>query len=170
MSGHSHSTIIATTNGGYSWRLQRSGSTNALWSIACPANSVCYAAGDAGTIVFTRNGGKAWTLQISPLSSLDFLSGIACRSTNICYAVGGVRPDLYRTRYVILATRNGGALWSFEKAPLGKTTNYTAPYGIACPATNTCFVVGGTRIVVTTDGGKTWRRLVPWNDRFVSSR
>jgi photosystem II stability/assembly factor-like uncharacterized protein len=159
MSGQTHSTIIATMNGGRSWRHQRSGTTNALWSIACPTISVCYAVGAAGTMLFTGNGGKAWTLQNSPPTALDFLSDIACPSTKICYAVGGVRHAFYRTRYVILATKSGGATWTFQKAPLGRTTNYTYQYGIACPATSTCYVVGGPRLVATTDGGRTWHRL-----------
>jgi photosystem II stability/assembly factor-like uncharacterized protein len=161
MSGQTHSTIIATTNGGRSWHSQRSGTTNAFYSIACPTVSVCYAAGAAGTILFTGNGGKTWTPQNSPLSALDFVSDTACPNTKICYAVGAVRHDLSRTRYVILATKNGGAIWSFQKAPLGQTINFTYPYGIACPGTNICYVVGGTRLVATTDGGRTWRRLSP---------
>jgi photosystem II stability/assembly factor-like uncharacterized protein len=159
MSGQTHSTMTATINGGRSWRQERVPTVNALWSIACPSLTVCYAVGAAGTILFSSHGGHTWTRQHSPLTELDYLSDIVCPSATTCFAVGGVRHDLARTRYVILATENGGAAWNFQKASLGASTNYTIPYGLDCPTMNECYVVGGMRLVATTNGGKTWRRL-----------
>jgi photosystem II stability/assembly factor-like uncharacterized protein len=148
--------MAVTTNGGRSWRQERVPTVNALWSIACPSLTVCYAAGAAGTILFTSNGGHTWTRQHSPLTELDYLSHIVCPSATICFALGGMKHDLARTRYVVLTTKNGGAAWKIQKASLGGSTNYTIPFGIDCPTSNTCYVVGGTRLVTTSDGGQIW--------------
>jgi len=84
-------TIVATTDGGRTWRRQATGTANALYSIACPGAGTCYAVGDVGTIVATTNGGRGWAMQASPSS--DRWTGIACPNRTICYIAGGAETS-----------------------------------------------------------------------------
>lgn len=57
-------TILATANGGKTWRKQTnplSGSTKPLVQIACVSPGYCYVIARPDTILFTHNGGASWT-------------------------------------------------------------------------------------------------------------
>ena len=44
-------TLASTLNAGKSWSLQGTGTTDVLRGVACPLESMCYAAGDFGSIL-----------------------------------------------------------------------------------------------------------------------
>lgn len=79
--------VIATTDGGSSWKTQVSGTRYPeLSSITCPDVDTCYAVGKGGTILTTADGGHTWASQSSGTPS--DLWDVACPSASICYAVG----------------------------------------------------------------------------------
>jgi photosystem II stability/assembly factor-like uncharacterized protein len=72
--------IMKSTNGGVSWTLQLSGTTNTLRFInAITANDI-WVGGDNGTILHTTNGGVQWLTQYvgstASVNSMLFLSGV----------------------------------------------------------------------------------------------
>src|SRR5262249_12649078 len=61
--GFSSGTIMATGDGGASWRPQTSGTTENLWSIHFADAQRGWAVGAGGTIVATSDGGANWRPQ-----------------------------------------------------------------------------------------------------------
>ena len=115
-------TIVATANGGRTWRQQANplrGSSTTLYQIACVAPSSCYVIARPDTILVTHNGGAAWSRHILPvgvsgrnltdkmclaaytpgligryaLCRLGLLD-ITCVSARVCYAVS-TAPQAY---------------------------------------------------------------------------
>jgi photosystem II stability/assembly factor-like uncharacterized protein len=137
------------------WKVQNSGTTRALFGVACPGALRCYAVGAAGTVRATTNGGATWKAQPNPATgSSTALVSIACPTGTTCYAVG--------TPNVVLITHNGGNLWKIHSFTLAPNVTLSA---VACLDAATCYVVGGptgawftTRAVVylTTNGGANW--------------
>jgi photosystem II stability/assembly factor-like uncharacterized protein len=96
------STILATRDGGRSWRQQRSRHTiriegwlcgsGVCWSgpaldaVACVSASECRAVGEDGTVLVTRDSGATWTSEPTPTS--NFLGGISCPAQGACFTVG----------------------------------------------------------------------------------
>jgi len=115
-------TIVATANGGRTWRQQANplrGSAKTLYQIACVAPSSCYVIARPDTILVTHNGGATWSRHVLPVgvsgSNLTDqaclavyspgLSGryalcrlglldIACVSARVCHAVS-TAPQAY---------------------------------------------------------------------------
>jgi hypothetical protein len=112
-------TIVATANGGKTWRQQANplrGSAATLYQIACVAPSSCYIIARPDTILVTHNGGATWSRHILPvgvsganltdkacLPLYTAISGrsalcrlglldIACVSARVCYAVATTPP------------------------------------------------------------------------------
>jgi photosystem II stability/assembly factor-like uncharacterized protein len=140
-----YGTILATGNGGGTWTVQSSGTSQGITSVSCPSATTCFAVGGAGTILGTSNGGGTWTAQSS--GSTDYLLGISCPSTTTCFAVGRFGA--------ILGTSNGGGTWTAQFASANSLS------GISCPSATTCFAVGGvfsgtSTILATSNGGGTW--------------
>lgn len=115
-------TIVATANGGRTWRAQADplrGSAKPLDQIACVAPSSCYVVARPDTILVTHNGGATWSRHVLPvgvsgtnLTDKTCLSAytpglagryalcrlglldIACVSARVCYAVSAT-PQAY---------------------------------------------------------------------------
>ena len=58
-------TILATSNGGATWKAQSSGTTETLYGVAFANASDGWAVGQIGTILATSNGGATWNAQNS---------------------------------------------------------------------------------------------------------
>ena len=115
-------TIVATANGGRTWRQQANplrGSATTLYQIACVAPGSCYVIARPDTILVTHNGGATWSRHVLPvgvsgtnltdqaclaaytpgligryaLCRLGLLD-ITCVSARICYAVSAA-PQAY---------------------------------------------------------------------------
>jgi photosystem II stability/assembly factor-like uncharacterized protein len=140
-----------------SWKAQNSGTTRALFDVACPTAARCYAVGSAGIIRTTANGGLTWKAQPNPLAgSSTALVRIACPAAASCYAVGA--PN------TVLVTHNGGDTWKAHTFALGVSVALSA---VACLDTSTCYLVGGPTtawlithpiVFLTTNGGAAWRK------------
>ena len=72
-------TVLATANGGATWRRQKSGTTRDLNGVSFIDASHGWAVGDLGVIVATSNGGHSWKKQRSgtkaPLAGAAFIGG-----------------------------------------------------------------------------------------------
>ncbi|HEY5610651.1 MAG TPA: IPT/TIG domain-containing protein, partial [Thermoanaerobaculia bacterium] len=92
-------TILKTTNGGSSWSLQSSGTTNPLRAVHFRDANIGWAVGDAGIIVVTVNGGATWAPEASGTS--NHLRGVFAAPSNT-YAVGAQGTVLKRAALSIL--------------------------------------------------------------------
>jgi hypothetical protein len=67
-------TIVATANGGRTWRAQANplrGSVTTLYQIACVAPSSCYVIARPDTLLVTHNGGATWSRHVLPVGLLQ---------------------------------------------------------------------------------------------------
>src|SRR5437016_3205604 len=76
--------IVRTTNGGNSWTIQTSGTTQTLWAVSFTDENHGTAVGEGGVIVRTTDGGAHWvpqpsgtTLQFRAVSFTDSNNGTA---------------------------------------------------------------------------------------------
>ncbi len=142
-------TIMATADGGQTWRARRNlvGQATHLTDVACPTVAVCYAVGEDGAIVATTDGGRrAWISQDSGME--QDLTAVACPTVRSCYAVGNGGA--------IVATMDGGATWARQTAPGSAAT--AALFSIGCVDARACVVGGQYGLVLgTTNGGRSWR-------------
>ena len=140
-------TIMATHDGGMTWRRQTSGTAASLRGISCAAPTTCYAVGQQGTILATTAGGATWLSRASGTGNT--LISISCPATTACYAVGD--------NGTILSTSDSGETWQGQISDTGNALN-----GISCQSIATCEAVGDEGTVLTTsDGGETWQRRIP---------
>jgi photosystem II stability/assembly factor-like uncharacterized protein len=178
--------ITHTTNGGVTWPIPLTPVSQNLHTVSCPSTTECFAVGNAGTLVGTIDGGATWAV-LAPGVSTD-LFGISCPSASNCFVVGpggtiivttdagahwaaqssGTTQDIYDVScpttttcfanlYMggVLLTTNGGATWTTHSL----TNAWT---DIECPSATTCYLIGQSRMSVTTDGGTTWNpRTLP---------
>jgi len=93
--------ILATDNGGQSWRSQQSGVTTGLMAIRFTDPQHGWAVGWNGIILATDNGGQSWRPQQSGMRT--WLRAVEFTDPQHGWAVGD--------RGVILATDNGGTTW-----------------------------------------------------------
>lgn len=147
--------VLKTTNGGGAWVSQIIPTTDPLRGISCPSPSVCYAAGDNGAIIKTINGGTTWIAQIAP---------------NLSTAPGQSQPWFWDTWAVseraVVAVGNNGAI--YRTADSGITWRQIAAgvndinlNGVFFVNENTGWILGGSLVLKTTDGGLTWSRQTP---------
>ncbi|HUP69390.1 MAG TPA: kelch repeat-containing protein [Acidimicrobiales bacterium] len=169
-------TILATTDGGNTWRRQYacaqavSCTASSPDRLTVPLNAVSFSdasrghvAGAGGTILATEDGGAHWRLQTS--GTVVNLAGIAFADRTHGYVVGGYLAGIARGG-TILTTSDGGNTWTERYAcrvsnPCAAETNdrITAPFTAvsSVPSSPTsAHVVGLGGIVSTTDGGSTW--------------
>src|ERR1041385_3454664 len=66
-----YGTIVRTSDGGSSWTIQSSGTTENLWAVSFSDVNNGTAVGENGTILRTTDGGNNWVSQISG-TALDF--------------------------------------------------------------------------------------------------
>jgi photosystem II stability/assembly factor-like uncharacterized protein len=132
--------IIHTTNGGYPWRWQYSGTVNPLFAVSFVDANVGTAVGAYGTIVQTRDGGATWFPQDSGTS--DELSGVFFLNADIGWVAGN---------NVILHTTDAGDSWSLQQVSLGGRGR------VHFADTNNGRAAGmGGNFFRTTDGGGSW--------------
>ena len=110
---HSGGKIIATTDGGATWKFQTvpSAGSAVLWSVAAGSATNAVAVGDSGAIVYTKNGGTTWN-RVSGTTP-DTLRGVAYAGEDVFVAVGlagGGKGVVYRST-------DGGATWSRTPRP-----------------------------------------------------
>ena len=157
--------IVATRNGGRTWRAQHvtGGSTPQLSGVSCPGPADCMAVGSngaslpgSGVVLATTDGGASWNPVTAPNAALTVLS-VTCSSETSCLAV----------------VNDGTLMWSAVSTDFGRTWVregnlpflFTAGDDISCTDGGTCLVAGyattgtGTgqgAVALSTDGGQTW--------------
>jgi photosystem II stability/assembly factor-like uncharacterized protein len=140
-----YGTIVSTTDGGNTWAIQTSGTTENLWAVSFPDVNNGTAVGEGGTILRTTDGGDHWVSQTSG-TALQ-LRGVSFTDQDKGTAVG--------EGGTILRTTNGGNTW----VPQSSGTVNTL-FGVSFTDATTGTAVGGTlgesTILRTTDGGSTW--------------
>ena len=152
-------TIVATTNGGRTWRQQANplrGSATTLYQIACVAPSSCYVIARPDTILVTHNGGATWSRHVLPvgvsgtnltdqaclaaytpgligryaLCRLGLLD-IACVSARVCYAVS-TAPQAYGASPVPRKQHAPpSSIWMTRDGG-ASWTRQSVPAGVAC--------------------------------------
>jgi len=139
-----YGTILKTQDGGNSWQLQLSGTTNILLGMCFTNADTGTVVGAFGTILRTTNGGRNWLTQIGGLASPITFRSVSFSDANTGTIVGDLGT--------ILRTTDGGTTWTQQVSGTSNTL-----FGVAFTNSNTGTAVGtlGT-ILRTTNGGTTW--------------
>jgi hypothetical protein len=140
-------------------------------SIACPDQSVCYAAGTDGAVLRTTDSGHTWQRQSAPVHAGFMFRAIACRTSTTCLASADDRGGSLRT--VVLATANGGRTWQSQYSTASyEWARLSGKRQLLCAAARSvpCDMVRGnnverTRSTASDDGNGGRRTGVPrpWN-------
>jgi len=137
--------ILATSDGGATWKRQAFPTNASLTGVACANASLAWVVGDRD-ILATTDGGANWRLQYT--TKTGDLWSIAFADTRHGWAVG---DD------VILATTDGGMSWRQQAVAKGFFLR-----SVACGDAHCVWAVGSSDanrdvIVATTNGGADWR-------------
>jgi Photosynthesis system II assembly factor YCF48 len=142
-------TIVATTNGGRTWRAQANplrGSSTPLYAIACVAPSTCYVIARPDTILVTHNGGATWSRHVLPVGvSGPDLTDQACLPA---YTPIAGRPALCRLGLLDIACVSAGVCYATSAAPSAYDVTPIPKKPHAAPSS----------IWLTRDGGAKWTR------------
>lgn len=144
--------IMKTTDGGFNWIRQSSGTTLSLNSVFFTDINTGYAVGDSGLIIKTTDGGLNWFRQIS--GTVNKLKRIRFNSSEYGIIAGASGT--------ILKSTNGGYLWLHQS---GDTDFFL--WDVAYSNTNVAAIVGthhedlnifpnNSIILWTTNGGFNW--------------
>ncbi|MFP5260326.1 MAG: WD40/YVTN/BNR-like repeat-containing protein [Blastocatellia bacterium] len=133
--------ILASTNGGASWREQKSGTDAQLFHLSFQGDKG-WVVGTGGVILHTDDAGRNWYAQRS--GTADDLNRV--------YLINDKDGLITGDNGLLLRTGNGGATW--ERVPL----NVREPlFGMSFIDKKTGWVVGyNGRIIRTYDGGRNW--------------
>jgi len=145
-----HGLILATTNGGVSWKAQASSGPH-LWQVACVDARHVWAIGPAGELVSTTDGGASWHTQVVP--------GVAhSTSGDVGLAFADARRGWVAAGHLIWRTSDGGATWTVQRRRPGEWLA-----AVACSDARHAWAVGkagddAPLVLATSDGGATWQR------------
>ena len=135
--------ILHTINGGQSWAIQNSSTSNTLRAISFPTSEVGYIVGEK-IMLKTTDGGQNWQV----LATAPPVGGYV-----ICFVdenIGWVSSGS------VWSTHDGGLTWAMYQMPDPYWVN-----GLHFVDTMVGFWAGFGGLQKTTDGGKSWQRL--WN-------
>ena len=157
--------IVATTNGGTSWKAQQvaGGSTPQLSGVSCPTATECMAVGSngaslpgSGVVVTTTDAGATWSPAMSPPNALAVTS-VACAGPTDCTVI----------------VSDGTVTWSDHSVDFGQSwqqegglpSPFLAGNDLTCAPGGPCLVAGyvptsnghgNGAIALSTDSGQTW--------------
>jgi photosystem II stability/assembly factor-like uncharacterized protein len=152
---------LATTNGWTSWTTATLATSvypsPALTCIVGTLRCIVGGVADQSAVMErTLNDGQTWTAlstRAVPVGSINAVDAISCATVEYCYAVGNDIND----DPVVIATTNGGALWSPQTVPASEIGPLTS---ISCFSKTDCIAAGAAadepQAAATTDGGATW--------------
>ncbi|HEX4217536.1 MAG TPA: hypothetical protein VHZ02_04155 [Acidimicrobiales bacterium] len=159
--------VIATTNGGKTWRSQAvPPGTGVLNDVSCADRQYCVAVGQSdqapsggSAVVVTTDGGASWKAA-QPLAGVFDMTAVVCRANRHCWAVGTVAAG-----ESVFASTPGTAGWrSVGNLPPG----VSGASAISCSDDRHCWVTGYTTtdplhvsgaVAATSNGGTTWVAL-----------
>ncbi len=132
--------IFHSTDNGYSWIKQVSGTTDTLKAVTCTDTKNCWILGD-NDLLRTKNGGKTWkALTAIDGNAIEFLD------TKNGWIVGD--NEVYKTE-------NGGETW--QTSQIESKENDAHYKAVKFVDKKVGWIGGRDRIAATTDGGKTWK-------------
>lgn len=160
-------TIIKTTDGGYSWSIQKNMNGAILNSVYFFDANNGIAVGKNGLILKTNDGGNNWnTVVANGTAANRHFNKIIFQNSTSGIIVGGGDYEIQS----ILKTTDGGNTWN---TIVDDTTGF-ALNGVAYRTAQDVYAVGnGAIIKESTDGGNTWSSLVlpdSINDPFNNLR
>jgi photosystem II stability/assembly factor-like uncharacterized protein len=138
--------ILHTNDGGATWGKQISGTFQSLDALYFADELHGWAAGWVGTILRTTDGGKTWE-NASVGGAIWSLSGIHFVDRNRGWAVG--------FGGLILHSEDGGKTWKEQKSPLNVRLE-----AVRADAQGRVWIACDNGLLVTTDGGNTWRGVM----------
>jgi photosystem II stability/assembly factor-like uncharacterized protein len=141
----SSGSVLATADGGRTWRSQESLTERFLWGVQfMPDGRRGWAVGEQGTVISTYDGGEWWFAQSSPTrASLHALY----------FAADGRHGWAVGESGTVIATVNGGRIWALQPSP---SQEWLTDVQFAADARRG-WVVGAHGLIMTTaDGGSTW--------------
>jgi photosystem II stability/assembly factor-like uncharacterized protein len=144
--------LLATTDGGVTWKQQADRTKYSLTGVACVSASHAWAVGGGdpsapgNVVLVTTDGGASWRQQHR--TRAGDLWSIAFADARHGWAVGDG---------VILATTDGGASWRQQGSVKGCFLR-----SVACGDARSAWAVGSSAsnrdvILATTDGGASWQ-------------
>ena len=135
--------IVATQDGGASWKAQTSGVDDDLTQLHFANARTGWVVGANGTILATHDGGASWQQMIEREASNRYwdIAGLSFVDANTGWIVGQSGS--------VAVTHDGGASWEW------RTTDEL--FGLHFADARTGWAVGRSgRILGTRDGGETW--------------
>ena len=149
--------IIATADGGATWRVEYATARYDVTAIDCTSAAHCLAIGypaegSSAAFLETTDGGKVWRARAVP-RSLALPEALSCANGSDCWAVGLADG---RVNAAVARTTDGGRVWTRESIPALQTT-MSSSFGISCASPADC-VVTGYAALTTTNGGRTWTK------------
>lgn len=156
--------IFSTADSGATWHYQRIHPGSQIGSIVCASIRTCFALDlrPQGrelqtTVVRTQDGGQTWTDGTT--FSGTYLSGASCPTPAVCYAMSGPAQVRLNAPVVLLRTDNAGATWTRQH---GQALYQVSAPSLTCTGPLRCYLGGNDSVLVTTNGGLTWkRRAIP---------
>ena len=134
--------ILATIDGGQSWKRQESGVAVSLSSVHFINEKSGWAVGNKGTILATTDGGQSWKRQESG-TGID-LNLVYFINEKSGWVVGGGE---------ILVTTDGGQSWKRQESGIAQLRS------VQFINDRIGWVLGyGSTVLTTTDGGQNWKR------------
>ncbi|MBM4242480.1 MAG: hypothetical protein FJ148_01520 [Deltaproteobacteria bacterium] len=133
-------TLLATTDGGATWKQQSSGLETTIFGIDFTDTKNGVAVGIDGVILRTEDGGATWNPVKSPFTERSFYE--IALSPQHAWIVG--------SQGTILASGDGGRTWSEFKTPIQLASEW---FRGASMAGNSAYLVGGAGLIYRTDGG-----------------
>jgi photosystem II stability/assembly factor-like uncharacterized protein len=136
--------VYMTTDGGKTWTVQPTPTTQHLYGVSFSDAKNGWAVGRSGEIIHTADGGATWAEQKSPLAK--HILKVAFTSPTEGWAVGDWG--------LLIHTSDGGATWdnrSLEEDKILYAVDFADP--------ENGWIVGEfATILRTTDGGRTWNK------------
>lgn len=145
----------ATVQARSAWEVIPIGTTASLRGLSVVDDRVVWASGTRGTVLVTTDGGATWTADSVPGAATMDLRGIHARSRLVAH-VAATAGRIWRTT-------DGGRTWSLRYQAADTTmfldaitfTDDRTGYALGDP------IAGRFVLLVTTDGGDTWREAPP---------
>jgi len=139
--------MMATTDGGKSWIVQHTGTTNRLLALSVISQTQVVAVGDHGAILWTDNAGQTW--HVLSLNNLTYY-GVAFSDPANGWVVGEFQT--------ILHSADGGKTWQVQRG--GQVADFTIPpyFTVVPQSAQNVLVAGQSGVFASSkDGGKTWQ-------------
>ena len=137
-----YGTVLHSRDRGLNWKIQASGTNEALYRVSFVDPRRGWISGSYGTILHTRDGGETWKLQRTPTT--EHLFGLNFFNERIGWVVG--------SRGTVLYTEDGGLTWVDRSLGEDVILNDVA---FADPMEGWAVGEFG-RIYHTKDGGRSW--------------